>query len=232
MSLNRPPFFCKCGPMTRTRSLCIHALFKLIDAGGMSARCAGSPGICRPKRPTPPHDFPIFTHPPHSGHVCKGAIGKVSIVWAGRRGQPRHLSHFAVQLMGVKSEQWVSISIYDCTLDYPGQWGSLSGWMGSWLSCLNWPQLEILLLSQNDITFCAEFLRKVLPHRWKFFCISFVFALTLRPIHSRVINYPIWLPRWSSLDRAALWVHFRGRSNTFPRQQEIASVAGQFYERH
>lgn len=63
MSLNRPPFFCKCGPMTRTRSLCIHALFKLIDAGGMSARCAGSPGICRPNAPPRPMIFPFSPTP-------------------------------------------------------------------------------------------------------------------------------------------------------------------------
>jgi len=101
-----------------------------------------------PKTPSQPHPTSPF---PHYTHVCKGAIGKVSIVWVGRRGQHRH--RFAGQLMGVKSEQWVSISIYDCPLDYPGQWGSLPGWMGSWLSLTPPP----LRFSQNDITFSAEF---------------------------------------------------------------------------
>jgi len=57
--------FFECGPLTRARSLCIHALFKLIDASGMSARCAGSPGICRPKDPFPtPSNIPLSSQHP------------------------------------------------------------------------------------------------------------------------------------------------------------------------
>lgn len=65
--------------------------------------------------------------------MCEGAIGKVSIVWVGRQKSGREQAEAGPQtigqLMGVKSEQWVSISIYDWTLDYPGQWGSQTLWI-------------------------------------------------------------------------------------------------------
>lgn len=60
--------------------MCILALFKLIDASGMGARCAGSPGICHPHRPP---STPLLLHGARRPCVCEGAIGKVSIVWAG-----------------------------------------------------------------------------------------------------------------------------------------------------
>lgn len=137
----------------------------------------------------------------HAGHVCaKVQLEKCQLFGlAGQKRGHHHQHRFARQLMGVKSEQWVSISIYDRLPDYPGQWGSLSAWMGSWLGSPRSP------LEWNDITPSSDgereleaFLWKVLPHRWKFFCISFTFWFTLPLAHSqrrqRSINYSIWLP--------------------------------------
>lgn len=82
-----------------------------------------------PQPPSGHHVTPSWD----GGHVCEGAIGKVSIVWVGRQKTGRVQAEAGPQtigqLMGVKSEQWVSISIYDWTLDYPGQWGSQTLWI-------------------------------------------------------------------------------------------------------